>query len=70
LLINLVGEIEAIGRRRNETAFAVDTDRNHDTGARFLDAASARGNDAVVSNGKRRPNTEVGVWHNLVHAGS
>src|ERR1700720_4782199 len=33
LLIDLVREIGAIGRRRNETAFAVDTDRNHDTAA-------------------------------------
>src|SRR5260370_2915670 len=40
LLINLVGEIRASGRRGNEPAFAVDTDRNHDTAAGFLAPAN------------------------------
>src|SRR6266446_194786 len=37
LLIDLVGKIGAITRSSNETAFAVDTNRNHDTAAGFLD---------------------------------
>ncbi len=49
LLINLVGKIGAITRRSNETAFAVDTDRNYDPAARLFDPAHL-GHDFLLRN--------------------
>src|SRR5713101_1237553 len=40
LLINLVGKIGPITRRSNETALAVDTDRNHYTAEGFVGTAN------------------------------